>query len=163
VTFNTSGSFLPFVPTNFGSSFRNGINSPAAKQFACCSKDNGMRAILGFLSLLLGAVLLLDPGNAQPQAQPFGLTLELQGPIGPATTGYLEKGLARAEAENAHIVILLMDTPGGLESSMRGHHPRNPEITRSCHHLRYPVRRTGNQRRCIHPHVQSSRGDDTRH
>jgi membrane-bound serine protease (ClpP class) len=78
-----------------------------------------MRAILSFLSLLLGAVLLLDPGNAQPQAQPFGLTLELQGPIGPATTDYLEKGLARAEAENAHIVILLMDTPGGLESSMR--------------------------------------------
>lgn len=78
-----------------------------------------MRSVLALFALMLGALLLWSPGSAQPQPRPTGLVLHLEGAIGPATTDYIQKGLARAEEEGAHVAILVMDTPGGLESSMR--------------------------------------------
>ncbi len=45
--------------------------------------------------------------------------LDIKGPIGPATSDYFSRGLAEAKKMNASIVILRMDTPGGLDTSMR--------------------------------------------
>lgn len=47
------------------------------------------------------------------------ILLEVTGAIGPATTEYLERGLDQAAAEDAAVVILRVDTPGGLVSSLR--------------------------------------------
>ena len=46
--------------------------------------------------------------------------LEIKGAIGPATDDYIERGLAKARERNASAIILYMDTPGGLSTSMRG-------------------------------------------
>ncbi|HKJ76837.1 MAG TPA: nodulation protein NfeD, partial [Gammaproteobacteria bacterium] len=75
-----------------------------------------MRRFLFPLALLLSLVPLW------PAAQEGGgiaLQLEIDGPIGPATSDYVVRSLEEAANRNAAAVILRMDTPGGLSSSMR--------------------------------------------
>ncbi|MDQ4060189.1 MAG: nodulation protein NfeD [Pseudomonadota bacterium] len=47
------------------------------------------------------------------------ILLDVRGAIGPATTEYLRQGFGAAAERNAALVILRMDTPGGLDSAMR--------------------------------------------
>jgi membrane-bound serine protease (ClpP class) len=45
--------------------------------------------------------------------------VELNGPIGPAMGRYVERSLADAAGRHSTVVILQLDTPGGLDTSMR--------------------------------------------
>lgn len=47
------------------------------------------------------------------------MLLDLEGPISPASATYVARGIAEAETTNAALVLLRLDTPGGLASSMR--------------------------------------------
>ena len=46
--------------------------------------------------------------------------LEIEGEICPATQDYIVRGIAEATDMHAKVVIIQLDTPGGLETSMRG-------------------------------------------
>ncbi len=68
--------------------------------------------------LLLG-LCLYWPQRAQPGPVPPVIVLEVKGAIGPAVADYLVRGIDLAQVQDAPAVIIRMDTPGGLDSSMR--------------------------------------------
>ncbi|MEY6432186.1 nodulation protein NfeD [Thioalkalicoccus limnaeus] len=82
---------------------------------------------------LMAAVLLLSgwlwaatdtPGRA--------LVAHVDGAIGPATEAFVADAIAKAEDQGARVLILRIDTPGGLDSAMRS-------IIKSIHASSVPV------------------------
>jgi membrane-bound serine protease (ClpP class) len=73
------------------------------------------RRVVLFVLLLAGA---RAPGVAAAATPPVA-TLQLEGVISPVTVRLLEAALTRAQTERAGALVILLDTPGGLERSMR--------------------------------------------
>src|SRR2546430_8669329 len=74
-------------------------------------------AIVGIA--LSGPAGTTTSAGATPQAGPFAYSIELNADIDPATQKWIHKALGEAKSKHATVVIIRIDTPGGLDSSMR--------------------------------------------
>ena len=77
-----------------------------------------MTQLLRFLSrLVLPACLIL--GLAAPASAAMVRVLTVQGAISPGSADYLLRGIDKAIEDQAHLIVIEMDTPGGLDTAMR--------------------------------------------
>jgi membrane-bound serine protease (ClpP class) len=78
-------------------------------------------ALPGGMPAAFGASTAVANVATTPQAtvSPQAILLEINGAIGPATSRYVVHGIESAQKAGSRLVILDVDTPGGLDTSMR--------------------------------------------
>ncbi|HEY3078696.1 MAG TPA: nodulation protein NfeD [Chloroflexota bacterium] len=76
----------------------------------------GFRTGLAAALFLLSAAAVPGPSGAAGEAAHVA---RLSGPIDPITAQYLVRAIERAEQERATVLVVVLDTPGGLDSAMR--------------------------------------------
>jgi membrane-bound serine protease (ClpP class) len=77
-----------------------------------------VKATLVAAIAVVALVVSLLPGSAEESSR-LALTISLDGAIGPASASYVKDALVKAGERRAEVVILRMNTPGGLTTSMR--------------------------------------------
>lgn len=72
------------------------------------------------VAAIAAAILTISPTPVSAEeSSKLVLTIGIDGAIGPATAGYVKDALAEATERRAEAVILRLNTPGGLATSMR--------------------------------------------
>lgn len=74
--------------------------------------------LLIFIALLLIGGVILNAATISNE-QGSIIQMRIEGAIGPATDDYFERALQSASERHAHLVVIRMDTPGGLDTAMR--------------------------------------------
>jgi len=73
---------------------------------------------IGFLLIFLGSLLVaFQPARAQGN-EPLAIVMTADGPIMPPMLEYIKRGIETASRENAEVLIIQLNTPGGSVDTM---------------------------------------------
>lgn len=72
-----------------------------------------IKTFIALLAIFCWSSLSLAQGGGH------ALWLNIEGVIGPASQDYLKRSFQRAVEQNAQVIVIQMDTPGGLDTAMR--------------------------------------------
>ena len=73
---------------------------------------------IGLLLIFLGSLLsILQPAGAQ-SGEPLALVMTADGPIMPPMLEYIKRGIETANRQNAEVLIIQLNTPGGSVDTM---------------------------------------------
>jgi membrane-bound serine protease (ClpP class) len=86
---------------------------------ATTSRHRAARVPAHLLTLLVALLVVAIAAVAAANGERRALVLTIDGAIGPASADYVRRGLAQAQQRGAAAVVLQIDTPGGLDTSMR--------------------------------------------
>ena len=78
-----------------------------------------VRATLVAAAAAVALVVSSPAASAGEANSKLALTVSVDGAIGPATARYVKDALTKANERHAEVVVLRMNTPGGLSTSMR--------------------------------------------
>src|SRR5919109_2906515 len=76
-------------------------------------------AVTGAAAAIAPAPAATPPAAAAPEPGGIAYSIQLQATIDPATQRWISSALDDARSEGAELVIIRLDTPGGLSDSMR--------------------------------------------
>ena len=84
-------------------------------------KMSAWRAVAGLVLVLVlpAPAALSQPAATGGDSSGTAAVLEINGPIGPATSRYVVHGIEAAQKAGSRLIVLQLDTPGGLDTSMR--------------------------------------------
>jgi membrane-bound serine protease (ClpP class) len=74
--------------------------------------------VSALFAALTAAFLMGFPGSGETSSRQIHI-FQLEGIINPSAAEYLVEGLEWSNEEGAHLIVILLDTPGGLDPSMR--------------------------------------------
>ncbi len=84
------------------------------------SRKFAFLALVGAVGALLGASSALAQTAAAPDTSSRqAVVLEIDGPVTPANAQYLAREIEKASAANKELIVIEIDTPGGLVDSMK--------------------------------------------
>lgn len=75
-------------------------------------------AVAACALVALSPLVTTNTGASESASAPLVLELKLDGVVAPILANYIDEGLADAAKRNAALVLITMDTPGGLSDSM---------------------------------------------
>jgi membrane-bound serine protease (ClpP class) len=77
------------------------------------------RAVVQVALFLLVGVANVPSSYAQTPEGPYAAVMSINGIINPAMASYVSRAIGQAEDTGASVIVIQMDTPGGLDTSMR--------------------------------------------
>jgi membrane-bound serine protease (ClpP class) len=108
------------APDRFQSAALTGYHAFLSAGAAMRRDMTGWRTVslhLAMLAMMAAAALALPPTPAA--AVDRAIVLEIEGAIGPPLADYIARELTAARTDDARLIVLRMNTPGGLDTSMR--------------------------------------------
>jgi membrane-bound serine protease (ClpP class) len=78
-----------------------------------------LRRTLSLIAVAIGGLSLLAGGSQAQDTSGVAISIELPGSIDPATEAWISGALEDAADDGAELAIIRLDTPGGLDTSMR--------------------------------------------